>query len=243
MGLSKFIANYDGIHFVAGVNLIHLQESVMNMKHLKHHADSFLGLSRAFVSLTSEELFSMGGFAVALQPKQVLEIPAGYLIAQTALSAGNIIVHWVGARADKNQLGYGHILDFASVVVQNDLDSASLSELDKAFLKRLSDQISVGKVLLPWAVERLKHERKGRLFRQKELAQHDGVQSLDKLREMFNEDSAFHAAAANLVQGGFAQKTVAAAVVMYTTLSHLLSYGCAVMCFVSFALLRYFINP
>ena len=72
MMMPKFIAAYDGLHFVAGVGLKQLQNYVRDDEDLKTYSESFLGLSRAFVSLSASDLFKLGGFAVVLQPKQVI---------------------------------------------------------------------------------------------------------------------------------------------------------------------------
>lgn len=76
--MSRFMANYEGVHFVAGVGLCELARGIQEHPTLKDKAATFLGLCEAMVLLTKEELWGMGGFAVTLQPKQVLEIPAGF---------------------------------------------------------------------------------------------------------------------------------------------------------------------
>ena len=77
--LSKMIANYEGLHFVAAVGVCQLAEGISKHPTLSDKATSFLGLADAMVNLTADELWSMGGFAITLQSGQVLEIPAGWV--------------------------------------------------------------------------------------------------------------------------------------------------------------------
>ena len=76
--MSKMIGNYVGLHFVAAVGVCELVEGISKHPTLSGQAKTFLGLADALVSLTIDELWSMGGFAITLQPGQVLEIPAGW---------------------------------------------------------------------------------------------------------------------------------------------------------------------
>ena len=171
MMMPKFIAAYDGLHFVAGVGVKQLQDYLRGDEGLKKYSESFLGLSRAFVSLTSSDLFKLGGFAVVLQPKQVIEVPPGFLLAQTGLSTTSIIVHWVSARPDKEALSWSQQIEVASNLVQNDLGegeaaTGTVSDSESSFLKKMKFQLSVAPILLQWICGRLEKVSHSRLAAQ-----------------------------------------------------------------------------
>ena len=77
--MSKFIANYDGLHFVAAVGMRQLAEYARKTPALSEKSQSFLGLSEIVVMMSKEDIWNIGGFTVTLQPGQVLEIPAGFV--------------------------------------------------------------------------------------------------------------------------------------------------------------------
>ena len=186
MMMPKFIAAYDGLHFVAGVGVKQLQDYLRGDEGLKKYSESFLGLSRAFVSLTSSDLFKLGGFAVVLQPKQVIEVPPGFLLAQTGLSTTSIIVHWVSARPDKEALSWSQQIEVAYTLVQNDLGegeaaTGTVSDSESSFLKKMKFQLSVAPILL----EKVSQSR---LAAQQDAIRQSGIDSLDPLRDKYLKD-------------------------------------------------------
>ena len=84
MMLPRVIANYEGLGFVAAVDLCVLADAMSKSEdaNRKASASSFVGLCKSLVGLTKEELWDMKGFVVILQPGQVLEIPAGWVPCQ-----------------------------------------------------------------------------------------------------------------------------------------------------------------
>ena len=194
----KFLGVVDGFQFIAGVDIKKLQDTISTkdtFKEWHHTASSFFGLSKALVSLTPAELNEMGGFAAVVQPNQVIEIPAGFIIAQTSLSNTCTYVHWVACRP--SQLSWDEQIKVASDAVDQDYqdlskqDPGAVSQTQLAFLKKVEYQLALAPILLKWFRERAARKEESRFFRTAEGKQHDGVSSLDSLRQKFATDTAF----------------------------------------------------
>eukprot|EP00435_Cladocopium_sp_Y103_P017911 s3226_g4.t1 len=151
--MSRFLANYEGVHFVSGVGLCELAQGIQDHPTLKDKATTFLDLCEAMVMLTKEELWGMGGFAVTLQPRQVLEIPAGFVVAQTSLSATSIFLHWTAQRRDANFRKWGHQVEKAMELLNADLARMDNPDTKRAknFLDSTISQLKVSPHILKWA--------------------------------------------------------------------------------------------
>ena len=196
----KFIAVVDGFHFVAGVDIKRLQDALAqdDFKELAHLAPSFLGLSKALVSLNPDQIYKMGGFAAVVQPNQVLEIPAGFIMAQTSLSSTCTIVHWATCRPDS--LSWHEQIKVASEAVEHDISqsqvaaggaSLSVSQAELKFLQKVGYQLEIAQHLLKWLHGRAEKKGDSKFFMQAGVKERDGTSSLDSHREMFASNAAF----------------------------------------------------
>lgn len=205
MMMPKFISCYQGICFVAGAPILPLQAAVRQDEKLQDLAGSFLGLNKALVSLSLPQLWEVGGFAVALQPKQVLEIPAGYLIAETNLSDKSVSISWNSFRAEASHLDWEAHIAAAQDLVEADLALASddskprpadlpdlASESSRSYLNKVKIQLLIAHKIRQWGVACLEHVPKSCFGVQWSFAESEQMDIT--IREMygkFNNDEKF----------------------------------------------------
>jgi hypothetical protein len=210
--LPKFIAVVDGFHFVAGVDIKQLQDALAqdDFKDLAHLAPSFLGLSKALVSLKPDQIYKMGGFAAVVQPNQVLEIPAGFISAQTSLSTTCTFVHWSTCRPDS--LSWEEQIKVASDAVEHDISksqvategaSLTVSQAELKFLEKVQYQLDLAPLVLKWLHGRAEQKSDSRFFMQAEVKERDRISSLDSYREMLASNAALSNSVTGLRIEGF----------------------------------------
>ena len=110
MLLPKMVVCHEGIRLVAGVSAASLLDYVESKDAVNREVDdawqcSFLQLLSRLPMLTAEELNELGGFFVMLKPNQALEVPGGYILAETCLSTSCVVSTWSCVRQEDVQEG------------------------------------------------------------------------------------------------------------------------------------------
>lgn len=110
MLLPKMVVCHEGIRFVAGVCAEKLLDYVESKDAVNRAEDdpwqrSFLQLLSRLPCLDPEEFSTLDGFFVMLKPSQALEIPGGYIIAETCLSTSCVVSTWSCVRQEDVQEG------------------------------------------------------------------------------------------------------------------------------------------
>ena len=111
---------------------------------------SFLDLCSALTSLSPSELRDVGAFVVVVKPDQLLEIPAGFVFAETPLTASNVTSYFSVIQPDYQPWN-------TLVSIMEDLVSSDVARNPKGnddFLKRLSLQLEVLPAFLDWLAGR-----------------------------------------------------------------------------------------
>lgn len=195
MMLPRMIACHEGLIFVAAVGVDTLANYLPNNDNLKNFADSFFGLSTALVSLTLDELYEIGGFAIALQPGQVLEVPGGCLCAETSLSHKAIYLQWVNCRPHPNSLNWQHHLQKTCELVAKDLHSfesgTSPKPGQREMLTKLDLQLKIAPKLLAWMIERLSVSETSAWGLYLEALSHEDMIDMDAILDYYVGDSKF----------------------------------------------------
>ena len=158
--MPRFICSVEGCHFVIGASAASLDKAVRASTVLRNMADSFLGLTRALISLTKEEIFNIGGFVVVLKPGQVLQVPGGYIVAQTGFSPESSITHWISSRGTAGDLNFGDHIDLVLRLLENDMKALKDAPADKerfGYVQNLYKQLSAAPLFLKWAQDRLRY--------------------------------------------------------------------------------------
>ena len=131
---------------------------------LEKKSNSRVKLSAAystFRNLQREDLIAMGGFTIALKPKQVLHVPSGYVIVEFSLTPHSIISHWSNLLPWQSQIdGIKDDLELITDMLHTELkevdsnmvDVEETSEsLSPAYLAKFEAQLNVANVLIDMA--------------------------------------------------------------------------------------------
>ena len=141
----------DGIRFFAGVPIKALQEHLFDTK--SEHQESFYGACAALPEMSPISVFELGGFITTLQANQVLEIPPGYLCAETLLTETSTIVHWTTLRPiQQDLLEFGVHVDVARTIIEH--DKANLPADKRPTLDVCAAQVQGAAIVLHWAEQK-----------------------------------------------------------------------------------------
>ena len=204
--MPAFYMCQEGVRFVAGACLVELQSYARETEGLSEFAESFLGLSRVLISLSPQDLFHIGGFAVALQPGQILEVPGGFVVAETGLTEKMVGIQWSSFRPSFTD--WGKKIELCLEVLEADYRNllvaakpeASEKGAEELHLNRIWQQCIIGQHVLKWAQNRLEHACHSDWSKQKGLAQDLDVQSLDSSYNYFLLKKAFQKAVGDLLK-------------------------------------------
>ena len=207
MMLPKFFAVVEGVHFVVGANFLALKEAVSKHEVLHDLASSFMGLGKALVSLPLDDLWALGGFAIAVQPKQVLEVPGGYLLAETPLSAKALVISWTSFRPV--ELPWADEIKEAAAGVEADLklESPLAKEMpdpktsNKEFLLKMKAQLEIAPKVVEWAKEILPSLPQTDFGQQIELANlMNMAEQIHELYAKYNGEARFRKKALEVIE-------------------------------------------
>ena len=161
MMLPKMICCRQGVRFVAGVAADRLLEHVRAADtNVEENGDedswqnSLLQLFVKMTRLSPKELFQLHGFFVLLKPNQVLEVPGGYILAETSMTNVCVTSSWNCLRAeDANAAWVTGLVGSLQDLAQADLATESLlgaQSQNLTFLKQASTMMQGSPALFEW---------------------------------------------------------------------------------------------
>ena len=92
--LGRCVAVVSGFRFICGVSACKLASHVIKNDGFPPQKVSFMDLCLRLVHLLPDQLFELGGWCVVLKEKQVIQIPPGYIVAETNTSPNSIATSW-----------------------------------------------------------------------------------------------------------------------------------------------------
>ena len=155
MVMPKVYACKDGFRFLAGVDLLRLR-NYLQMNNMGG-AGSYLGMCRALIDLTPDNVRKLGGFTLVLGPGQVAYVPGGMLVAETPLSRSNTVAFWSTMLPLPPREGAPHCNDFktqadlAWKLVKCDLAEETTKGANKEGLEKVLAQTELASEIIKWA--------------------------------------------------------------------------------------------
>lgn len=160
MLFGRGLAVHKGMLFVGGCDVDSLYKYVKTSSGSPESQVDLTQLSNALVKLNASTLESIGGFSIALKPKQVLLTPPGMILIESPLGENCIFSHWqylVPSHLVPEKMLSNKIDLMASVVksamagLDDNEERPTLAKVRE--FQKLCDQFKLSTGLLKWASE------------------------------------------------------------------------------------------
>ena len=157
--LGRCVAVVSGFRFICGVSACKLASHVIKNGGIPPQKVSFMDLCLRLVHLLPDQLFELGGWCVVLKEKQVIQIPPGYIVAETNMSPNSIATSWswLGTEAMAEE-PYNVCQQAVHVDLEHAKQEAGAGAGNTAFLEWTLQDIAVGRLLIPWQTQLRKQE-------------------------------------------------------------------------------------